>query len=67
MRFPCAFSLCWRLGSYWAHPEKNTAVDGRRLSIQDNRVNFDKVLVLRGQVLFSEDSGLFLEKKVSVL
>lgn len=66
MRFPCTFSLSWKLGTDITNSEKNTVTDSKKFSPQDNRVDFNSTLVLKGQVLYSEDSDQFLEKKVAI-
>jgi hypothetical protein len=62
MRFPCSFSLSWKLGTKCSHTEKSTVCDNRKVSLTSNRVEFNSTLRLRAQL--PEDGGSCLDKKV---
>jgi hypothetical protein len=67
MRFPCTFSLHWKLGSECDYTDKNAVSENNRVVPINNQVTFNSALKLTGQMLWNADARQFLEKKVQVL
>jgi hypothetical protein len=53
MRFPCTFSLNWKIGSQQFNSDKNSVGENRRVSPVNNNVKFNTSLKLSAQVLWS--------------
>lgn len=64
MRFPCTFSLHWKLGNSYNHADKNAVNENNRVAPINNQVDFNTTLKLTGQMLWNSDARQFLEKKV---